>query len=256
MTRPGVDMGLLQAVLADRSQRCDACGKKFGAKTPCLLPLFESGYGVRKSASNTIVVCTAAAQVLSELRLSDVLRTLAGRLGAFECPRRRSVKAAGKSSAKAKAERARSSAVLPGASTKAADKLRPEAAWPFTSASVQPANTNTRRNLRTPLGGADSDEAESSSSAAEGFSVQRLEIALSAGRLTALQIRLVLDRAKSLGLDQKLITALECEYKRQISDVGKCYVIDEEGVVSTIKLEKSRHESNVSLAEGITYTRP
>lgn len=201
------NMKTIQEVLVVAEYRCDGCSRKLSEFDAELLPLFERGFGIRKSKENCLLVCKDAVKSLQEYSLRDQFLLLSGHYGVFKCP------------------------CKPKARVKKEVKTTKQSTSSVKSAFLDKIS-NVPRHVHehipnTPSTGDPTEENQ-------GFNIQRVQLALAARALTATQIRQLLERSVDLQLTSEMIASLDTEYNRLLEDSRNrgIYTVDPEGVVS------------------------
>lgn len=201
-------MKIIQEILINSEYRCDGCSRKLSESNADLLPLFERGFGIRKTSENCLLVCKDAAKSLQEYSLRDQFLLLSGHFGVFECP------------CKSLKNRVKKEA-------KTANHKKISSKKKFLE---QVKNEPTQEHGSIP-------KTLSSSAPAEvkhEFNIQRVRVAIEARVLTTTQIRQMLERSEELKLTSEIRELLDSEYNRlqEASRNRSVYTVDPEGVVS------------------------
>lgn len=79
-------MKVIHELLLSSKSKCDICSRTISEKNANALPLFERGFGIRKSKENCLIVCNEAADSLRDFRPRDRFLLINGLFGAFVCP--------------------------------------------------------------------------------------------------------------------------------------------------------------------------
>ena len=195
-----------------KTKQCDACGLSLARKTPSFLSLFERGFGIRRSDSNALIVCIAAANELCKLSPRDRVLRISNHTHQYICPTRNATHDQSSNIDKAIAtthklvikERSKAKAISQKLST-----LKPV------------DHTDAFPKFQ--------------------FSNEKINDALNRRILNTIQIQQILDQSNHLGIDIDTVNNLRQELKRLIGLLQKTYDIDKEGVVVFTKKFRSPH---------------